>query len=428
MKTYTYQESINKLDTLLKRDEGENQEIRRRVLEIIDTVKSQGDAALINYTEKFDGCRLDTLRVTNAEIQEAFDLVGREMAAVIEEAAGNIRAFHEKQKEETWMYNPGPGITLGQHITPLERVGLYVPGGKAAYPSTVLMDSIPALVAGVDSLVMVTPPGKDGKINPNILAAAKIAGVHEIYKAGGAQAVAALAYGTESIAPVNKIVGPGNIYVATAKKEVFGKVAIDMIAGPSEVLILADGTANPVYAAADLLSQAEHDEMAMPILVTTDADFGEKVITEVYRQIEADLGRKEIARKSVDNYGFVFVAENLEQAFELSNAIAPEHMEILLPEPMQYLERVRNAGAIFLGSYTPEPLGDYFAGPNHTLPTSGTAKFSSPLGVYDFMKKSSILSYSEDALEKVYTKIAAFARSEGLDAHAKSVERRYENK
>ena len=245
---------------------------------------------------------------------------------------------------------------------------------------------------------------------------------------GGAQAVAALAYGTESIAPVNKIVGPGNIYVATAKKEVFGKVAIDMIAGPSEVLILADGTANPVYAAADLLSQAEHDEMAMPILVTTDADFGGKVITEVYRQIEADLGRKEIARKSVDNYGFVFVAENLEQAFELSNAIAPEHMEILLPEPMQYLERVRNAGAIFLGSYTPEPLGDYFAGPNHTLPTSGTAKFSSPLGVYDFMKKSSILSYSEDALEKVYTKIAAFARSEGLDAHAKSVERRYENK
>lgn len=426
MKTYTYQESINRLDTLLKRDEDENQEIRSRVLDIIDTVKAQGDTALINYTKKFDGCKLTSLKVTEAEIDEAFALVGPEMIAIIEEAAANIRSFHQKQKEETWMYNPGPGITLGQHITPLERVGLYVPGGKAAYPSTVLMDSIPAIVAGVDSLVMVTPPGKDGKINPNILAAAKTAGVHEIYKIGGAQAVAALAYGTESIKPVNKIVGPGNIYVATAKKEVFGKVAIDMIAGPSEVLILADGKANPVYAAADLLSQAEHDEMAMPILVTTDAAFGQKVVDEVYRQIEADLSRKEIAKKSVDNYGFVFITDNLDQAFELSNAVAPEHMEILLDDPMQYLDRVRNAGAIFLGAYTPEPLGDYFAGPNHTLPTSGTAKFSSPLGVYDFMKNSSILSYSQEALEKVYPKIAAFARSEGLDAHAKSVERRYE--
>lgn len=426
MKTYTYQESIHRLDTLLKRDEGENQEIRNWVITIIDTVKAKGDSALMDYTEKFDGCRLDNLKVTEAEIDEAFNLVDPEMITIIEEAADNIRAFHQKQKEETWMYNPGPGITLGQHITPLERVGLYVPGGKAVYPSTVLMDSIPALVAGVDSLVMVTPPGKDGKINPNILAAAKIAGVHEIYKVGGAQAIAALAYGTNTIKPVNKIVGPGNIYVALAKKEVFGKVAIDMIAGPSEVLILADGNANPIYAAADLLSQAEHDEMAMPILVTTDAAFGEKVIAEVYRQIEADLSRKEIAKKSVDHYGFVFVTDTLDQAFELSNAVAPEHMEILLDKPMQYLDKVRNAGAIFLGPYTPEPLGDYFAGPNHTLPTSGTAKFSSPLGVYDFMKKSSILSYSQGALEKVYSKIAAFARSEGLDAHAKSVERRYE--
>lgn len=426
MKTYTYQESIHRLDTLLKRDEGENQEIRNRVITIIDTVKAKGDSALMDYTEKFDGCRLDNLKVTEAEIDEAFNLVDPEMITIIEEAADNIRAFHQKQKEETWMYNPGPGITLGQHITALERVGLYVPGGKAVYPSTVLMDSIPALVAGVDSLVMVTPPGKDGKINPNILAAAKIAGVHEIYKVGGAQAIAALAYGTNTIKPVNKIVGPGNIYVALAKKEVFGKVAIDMIAGPSEVLILADGNANPIYAAADLLSQAEHDEMAMPILVTTDAAFGEKVIAEVYRQIEADLSRKEIAKKSVDHYGFVFVTDTLDQAFELSNAVAPEHMEILLDKPMQYLDKVRNAGAIFLGPYTPEPLGDYFAGPNHTLPTSGTAKFSSPLGVYDFMKKSSILSYSQGALEKVYSKIAAFARSEGLDAHAKSVERRYE--
>ncbi|MDO4288666.1 MAG: histidinol dehydrogenase [Eubacterium sp.] len=426
MKTYSYQESINQLDTLLKRDEDSGAAVRDSVLEIIARVRKDGDAALFDYTEKFDGCRLSDLRVSSAEIEEAFAAVGPEMTAVIEEAAENIRAFHKKQAESTWMYNPAPDITLGQHITPIERVGLYVPGGKAAYPSTVLMDSIPALVAGVNSLVMVTPPGKDGKINPNILAAAKIAGVHEIYKVGGAQAIAALAYGTETIAPVYKIVGPGNIFVATAKKEVFGKVAIDMIAGPSEVLILTDGSADPACTAADLLSQAEHDEMAMPILVTTDAAFGEAVVSEIYRQIEADLSRKAIARKSVDNYGFVFTADNLDEAFELANAIAPEHMEILLPEPMQYLDRVKNAGAIFLGEYTPEPLGDYFAGPNHTLPTSGTAKFSSPLGTYDFIKKSSIISYSKDALEAVHAKIATFARSEGLDAHARSVERRFE--
>ena len=274
---------------------------------------------------------------------------------------------------------------------------------------------------------MVTPPGRDGKINPTILAAAKIAGVHEIYKIGGAQAVAALAYGTETIKPVNKIVGPGNIYVATAKKEVFGKVDIDMIAGPSEVLIIADENANPVYAAADLLSQAEHDELAMPILVTTSADLGEQVIEEVYRQISEDLNRKEIAKKSVDDYGFVFIVKDLDEAFELSNQIAPEHLELLIEHPMDSLEKVKNAGAIFMGAYTPEPLGDYFAGPNHTLPTSGTAKFSSPLGVYDYLKKSSILSYDQAALRSVYPKIAAFARSEGLDAHAKAVERRFED-
>lgn len=426
MKTYTYQESIHQLDTLLKRDEENNTEIRDRVLDIIANVRQNGDAALIDYTEQFDGCRLSNLRVSEDENEEAFEAVGEEMIAVIREAAENIRAFHREQAETTWMIHPTPDITLGQHITPIERVGLYVPGGKAAYPSTVLMDSIPALVAGVQSLVMVTPPGKDGKVNPNILAAARIAGVHEIYKVGGAQAIAALAYGTESIQPVYKIVGPGNIFVATAKKEVFGKVAIDMIAGPSEVLILTDGSADPVCTAADLLSQAEHDEMAMPILVTTDANFGEKVVQEVYRQIEEDLSRKEIAKKSVDHFGFVFIADNLDQAFELANAIAPEHMEILLPEPMTYLDYVHNAGAIFLGEYTPEPLGDYFAGPNHTLPTSGTAKFSSPLGTYDFIKKSSIISYSKEALEKVHQKIAAFARSEGLDAHARSVERRFE--
>ncbi len=370
MKTYTYKESVTRLNTLLKRDEGENLEIRQQVLSIIEDVKARGDEALKDYTQRFDGCALDTLAVTPEEIEAAYAAVDPEMIAIMEEAAANIRAFHEKQLETTWTYNPGPGITLGQHITAIERVGLYVPGGKAAYPSTVLMDSIPALVAGVDSLVMVTPPGRDGKINPNILA---------------------------------------------------------VIAGPSEVLILADGDANPVFAAADLLSQAEHDEMAMPILVTTSPDFGAAVETEVYRQIEADLGRKAIAKKSVDDYGYIFVCDTLDEAFALSNAIAPEHMEILLPQAQDYLERVRNAGAIFLGSYTPEPLGDYFAGPNHTLPTSGTAKFSSPLGVYDFTKRSSILSYSADALEKSYKKIAAFARSEGLDAHAKSVERRFES-
>ncbi len=426
MKRYTYDEAYAQLDTLLQRDEDDNRDIRDSVLAIIEAVKAKGDAALYEYTAQFDGWRPDTLRVSDDEIEAAMAEVGEDMLAIIREAADNIRSFHEKQKEATWLYQPAEGITLGQHITAIERVGLYVPGGKAAYPSTVLMDSIPALVAGVDSLAMVTPPSKDGKVNPYILAAARIAGVTEIYKVGGAQAIAALAYGTETIAPVNKIVGPGNIYVATAKKEVFGKVAIDMIAGPSEVLILSDGSANPVYTAADLLSQAEHDEMAMPILVTTDAAFAEAVEAEVYRQIEEDLGRKDIARKSVDNYGFIFICQNLDQAFAMANAVAPEHMEILLPEPEQYLDRVRNAGAIFLGDYTPEPLGDYFAGPNHTLPTSGTAKFSSPLGVYDFMKRSSILSYSEDALGAVYQKIAAFARAEGLDAHARSVERRYE--
>ncbi len=427
MKKYTYKESIGQLDHLLKRDEADNAQIRKRVLDIIDTVKQRGDAALKDYTETFDGCRLTDLAVTPEEIEDAFNQVDADLISVMKDAAANIRAFHEKQKETTWTYEPSPGITLGQHITPLERVGLYVPGGKAAYPSTVLMDSIPAMVAGVDAIAMVTPPGKNGKINPNILTAAKIAGVTEIYKVGGAQAIAALAYGTESIAPVNKIVGPGNIYVATAKKEVFGKVAIDMIAGPSEVLIIADTFANPVFVAADLLSQAEHDEMAMPILVTTDDAFADAVISEVYRQIEEDLGRKAIARSSVDHFGFAFVCDTLDEAFHLANAIAPEHMELALPDAKNYLDRVRNAGAIFLGEYTPEPLGDYFAGPNHTLPTSGTAKFSSPLGVYDFTKRSSILSYSRDALAQAADEIVAFAESEGLDAHAKSIERRFSN-
>ncbi|MBC3805372.1 histidinol dehydrogenase [Acetobacterium fimetarium] len=426
MKTVIYDKNKD-LEKLLKRNDDARDDIRNAVLEIIKGVKTDGNAALLYYTQTLDHCELTQLQVTEAEIQEAFDSVPDSLLDIIREAAGNIRAFHEKQLETTWTYEPKPGVVLGQHITPIGRVGLYVPGGKATYPSTVLMDAIPALVAGVESLVMVTPPGRDGKINPNILAAAKIAGVQEIYKIGGAQAIAALAYGTETIKPVNKIVGPGNIYVATAKKEVFGKVDIDMIAGPSEVLIIADEHANPVYAAADLLSQAEHDEMAMPILVTTSEDLGKQVIAEVYRQIEADLGRKDIARKSVDDFGFVFIVNDLDEAFELSNQIAPEHLELLIENPMSALEKVKNAGAIFMGAYTPEPLGDYFAGPNHTLPTSGTAKFSSPLGVYDFIKKSSILSYDQRCLGDVYQKIAAFARSEGLDAHAKAVERRFEN-
>lgn len=426
MKLINYQKNSN-INTLLKRDADDREDIRNAVLEIIKGVKKDGNAALLYYTQALDKCQLSHIQVSPEEIEQAYASVSPDLLKIMEEAAFNIRSFHEKQLEKTWTYAPQNGVILGQHITPLQRVGLYVPGGKATYPSTVLMDAIPALVAGVESLAMVTPPDKNGQINPNILAAAKIAGVTEIYKVGGAQAVAALAYGTETIRPVNKIVGPGNIYVATAKKEVFGTVDIDMIAGPSEVLIIADENANPVYIAADMLSQAEHDEMAMSILVTPSDTLGKTVIDEVYRQINEDLNRKAIAKKSVDDYGFVFVVDDLDEAFALSNEIAPEHLELLIENPMDSLEKVRNAGAIFMGAYTPEPLGDYFAGPNHTLPTSGTAKFSSPLGVYDFLKKSSILSYDAASLKAVSDKIAAFARSEGLDAHAKAVERRFEN-
>ncbi|WKY42883.1 histidinol dehydrogenase [Eubacteriaceae bacterium ES2] len=426
MKLINYQKNSN-IERLLKRDADDREDIRNAVLEILKGVKKDGNAALMYYTQALDKCELSHIQVSAEEIEKAYASVSPELLNIMEEAAINIRSFHEKQMEKTWTYSPQNGVILGQHITPLQRVGLYVPGGKATYPSTVLMDAIPALVAGVESLAMVTPPNKDGQINPNILAAAKIAGVTEIYKVGGAQAVAALAYGTETIKPVNKIVGPGNIYVATAKKEVFGTVDIDMIAGPSEVLIIADEKANPVYIAADMLSQAEHDEMAMSILVTPSEVLGKAVIDEVYRQISEDLNRKEIAKKSVDDFGFVFIVENLDEAFSLSNEIAPEHLELLIEKPMDSLEKVRNAGAIFMGAFTPEPLGDYFAGPNHTLPTSGTAKFSSPLGVYDFLKKSSILSYDSVSLQAVSEKISAFARSEGLDAHAKAVERRFEN-
>lgn len=425
MKTYTYKETVQHLDKILKRDEDDSAVIRDQVIAILEDVKKRGDRALLHYTEDFDGVVMTEIRVSPEEIETALAQTSPEMLDILKEAAANIRSFHEKQREETWTYAPAEGITLGQHITPIERVGLYVPGGKAAYPSTVLMDSIPALVAGVKQLTMVTPPQSDGSVNPTILAAAHVAGITDIYKVGGAQAIGALAYGTETIEPVYKIVGPGNIYVALAKKEVFGQVDIDMIAGPSEVLIIADGTANPSEVASDLLSQAEHDEMAMPVLVTTDESFAKTVEMEVDRQIEANLSRKAIARSSIDNYGFIFLTESIDECFDLSNRIAPEHLEILLPEPQQYLDAVQNAGAIFFGPYTPEPLGDYFAGPNHTLPTSGTAKFSSPLGVYDFIKRSSILSYSRDALRNVYEKVARFAESEGLDAHAHSITCRF---
>ena len=428
MQKLTYRDSIGQLDRLLKRNEADQQSTRDGVLAIIDRVKAEGDAALRALTAQFDGCTVTDLKVSAKEIDEAFAAADPKLVAAIEKAADNIRAFHKKQRETTWTYEPAPGITLGQHITPIERVGVYVPGGKAAYPSTVLMDTIPAVVAGVNAIAMVTPPGEDGKINPNILCAAKIAGVSEIYKVGGAQAIAALAYGTETIAPVHKIVGPGNIFVATAKKEVFGKVAIDMIAGPSEVLVLCDGSADPEWIAADLLSQAEHDEMAMPILVTTNDAFADAVIDEVYRQIKADLRRKTIAKSAVDHFGFVFVCDDLDEAFELAGRVAPEHMELALPDAKAYLDRVQNAGAIFLGSYSPEPLGDYFAGPNHTLPTSGTAKFSSPLGTYDFIKRSSIIEYGEANLRAVADDIVTFAEAEGLDAHAKSIERRFRKK
>lgn len=424
MKTYTYKEAKHRLDEILRRTEDPGEGVRDQVLAIIDRVRKEGDDALKSYTKEFDGVELDDLRVSRDEIKEAVNSIDPDLLTAIEDAAENIRNFHEHQIEETFTYIARPGVVLGQKISPIERAGIYVPGGKAAYPSTVLMNAIPAKVAGVDHIVMVTPPGKDGKIAPNILAAAHVAGVDEIYKVGGAQAIAALAYGTESVPAVDKITGPGNIFVATAKKEVFGKVAIDMIAGPSEVCVIADTSANPEWIAADLLAQAEHDEMAMPILITTDADLAKAVEAEVDRQISEDISRKAIARKSVDDFGRIFIAGDVTQCIDLANRIAPEHLELAIEKPKSHLDQVRNAGAIFMGEFTPEPAGDYFAGPNHTLPTSGTARFSSPLGVYDFLKRSSILSYEQDALLREADEIIAFAKSEGLDAHAKSVERR----
>ena len=398
------------------------------VTEIISTVATLGDKALYAYAAKFDKVNLTALEVTAAEIDEAFAAVEPEFLDILREAAANIRAYHEKQVRNSFILNEGGGVVIGQKVTPIEKVGLYVPGGTAAYPSTVLMDSIPAKIAGCKEIVMVTPPAKDGKVNPVILAAAKIAGVDRIFKVGGAQAVAALAYGTESIPKVDKIVGPGNAYVAEAKKQVFGRVSIDMIAGPSEILVVADATANPRFVAADLLSQAEHDKMASAVLVTDSRAFAEAVSKELEEQIP-QLPRSEIARASIDLGGKIIVAEgNLMQAIEIANEIAPEHLELCVDNPFDYLDKIKHAGSIFMGKYCPEALGDYFAGPNHTLPTSGTARFSSPLSVDDFVKKTQFTYYTENALEKVADKIAFFAHKEGLDAHAKSATIRFEDK
>ncbi|MBO5129522.1 MAG: histidinol dehydrogenase [Oscillospiraceae bacterium] len=396
------------------------------VSEIITTVRQKGDAALYEYAARFDKAELSSLEVSQAEIDEAFAAVEPEFLEVLREAAANIRLFHEKQVRNSFIINRD-GIVMGQKVTPIERVGLYVPGGTAAYPSTVLMDSIPAKIAGCETIVMVTPPGRDGKVNPVILAAAKIAGVDRIFKVGGAQAVAALAYGTESIPNVDKIVGPGNAYVAEAKKQVFGKVAIDMIAGPSEILVVADCTANPRFVAADLLSQAEHDKMASAVLVTDSAEFAAAVSEELERQIP-QLPRAEIARASIDNNGKIIVAENLKLAIDIANEIAPEHLELCVDNPFDFLDSVRHAGSIFMGKYCPEALGDYFAGPNHTLPTSGTARFSSPLSVDDFVKKSQFTYFTREALGTVAGKVATFAEKEGLTAHARSATIRFEDK
>ena len=396
------------------------------VADIISDVKSRGDAALFEYTKKFDKAELSSLTVSKEEIDEAFCSVEPEFIEILKKAAENIRNFHEKQRRNSFIINNENGVITGQKVIPIDRAGLYVPGGTAAYPSTVLMDSLPAKIAGCKEVVITTPPLPSGKVNPVILAAAKIAGVDRIFKIGGAQAIAALAYGTESIPRVDKIVGPGNAFVAEAKKQVFGKVSIDMIAGPSEILIIADGTCKPEYVAADLLSQAEHDKMASAVLVTDNRELAEKVSAEIERQIPL-LSRKEIARASIDNNGKIIVADNLKTAIDIANEIAPEHLELCVDNPFDYLDAVRHAGSVFMGKNCPEALGDYFAGPNHTLPTSGTAKFSSPLSVDDFVKKMQYTYYTKDALKRVAKDIDYFAKKEGLTAHAKSAVIRLEN-
>ncbi len=415
------------LASLLKRDPNHYSGYEEKVQEIVENVKDRRDQALLEYTRKFDGVELtaDQLRVTEEEVQEALSMVEPSLLSVMKKSMNNIREYHEKQKQYSWFDSRPNGTILGQKVTPLASVGVYVPGGKAAYPSSVLMNIIPAKVAGVERIVMVTPPGKDGKVNPVTLAAAHLAGVTDAYKVGGAQAVAALAFGTESISKVDKIAGPGNIFVALAKKAVYGHVSIDSIAGPSEILVLADDSANPRYVAADLLSQAEHDELASGILVTTSMELAQKVSEEVDGFVEV-LSRKEILKKSLENYGYILVADSMEDAIDTANQIASEHLEIVTRNPFEVMTKIRNAGAIFLGEYSSEPLGDYFAGPNHVLPTNGTAKFFSPLGVDDYVKKSSIIYYSKEALEPIHRDIETFAQAEGLTAHANSIRVRFE--
>lgn len=415
------------LEDLLKRSPNNYGEFEGRVNAIISTVKEKRDEAVFSYTKQFDGADIGSsnIKVTKEEIEEAYSLVDPKLLDVIRKALVNIKDYHKKQVQNSW-FTSNDGVILGQKVTALEKAGVYVPGGKAVYPSSVLMNVLPAKVAGVDKIIMCTPPDKEGKVYPSTLVAANEAGVDEIYKVGGAQAIAAMAFGTESIPKVDKIVGPGNIYVALAKKAVFGYVSIDSIAGPSEILVLADETANPRYVAADLLSQAEHDEMASSILITTSMDIAKAVSEEVDKFV-AVLSRKEIIQKSLDNYGYILVADNMDDAIAAVNDIASEHMEIVTKDPFHVMTKIRNAGAIFIGEYSSEPLGDYYAGPNHVLPTNGTAKFFSPLSVDDFIKKSSIISYSREALEKVHTNIEQFAECEKLTAHANSIKVRFEN-
>lgn len=415
------------LRDLLKRSPASYQSYEQTVAEIIQDVKENGDKAVFAYTDKFDGFALteDNIQVTEAEINEAYDMVPSEMITVYKKAAANIRDFHQKQLRNSWFDTKPDGSILGQRVTPIEKAGVYVPGGKAAYPSSVLMNIIPAKVAGVNQIIMTTPCNKEGKVNPTTLVAADIAGADKIFKVGGAQAVAAMAFGTKSIPKVDKITGPGNIFVALAKKAVYGHVSIDSVAGPSEILVLADETANPRYVAADLLSQAEHDELASSILITTSKKLADEVLIHIDEFVKI-LDRKEIITKSLSNYGYILLAESMTDAIDAANEIASEHLEILTVNPFEVMTKIKNAGAIFLGEYSSEPLGDYFAGPNHILPTNGTAKFFSPLNVDDFIKKTSIISYSKDALSEVHKDIEAFAESEGLTAHANSIKVRFE--
>ncbi len=417
----------NLLEDLLKRSPNNYGQYEQGVQEILAHVKAEKDQAVFEYTKKFDHAEIsaDNIKVTEEEIEEAYKAVDPKLVEIIRKALENIRTYHEKQRQYSWFDSKPDGTILGQKVTPLHRVGVYVPGGKAVYPSSVLMNIVPAKVAGVDEIVMVTPPGKDGKVTPNTLVAAHEAGADVIYKVGGAQAIAALAYGTESIPKVDKIVGPGNIYVALAKKAVYGYVSIDAIAGPSEILVIADETANPRFVAADLLSQAEHDELASAILVTTSDELAQKVSDEVDGFLK-ELSRSEIIQKSLDNYGYILVADTMDDVIDIANEIASEHLEIQTKNPYDVMTKVRNAGAIFIGEYASEPLGDYFAGPNHVLPTNGTAKFFSPLSVDDFIKKSSIIGYSEEALREIHKDIEAFAEAEQLTAHANSIKVRFE--